>query len=338
MRTRPTDLDEARLHEALSTGWGFDAVGLTYAPVGFGSHHWVAADATGESRFVTVDDLARRRRSPADTTDAVFDRAARTFSGVRALRDVANLAFVVAPLPAADGSLLHRLDDRYSLVVHPLLDAEPVSADGEYSTMADREAVLELVVELHRAGPAALERLARDDGTLPGRVELLDAIERLGDPWDTGPYGEQCRTRLAAHASEVEHLLAAYDRLGAAVLARPERMVVTHGEPHAGNVLVGEDGLLLVDWDTALGAPPERDLWDLDAGDGSILAAYAEATGIELDPDALAFYRLWFDLAEVAGYVALFSSPHLDTADVAESWVNLEHFLRPRERWPALFA
>ena len=25
---------------------------------------------------------------------------------------------------------------------------------------------------------------------------------------------------------------------------------------------------LLIDWDTALVAPPERDLWDLDPGDG----------------------------------------------------------------------
>ena len=44
---------------------------------------------------------------------------------------------------------------------------------------------------------------------------------------------------------------------------QPQReLVVTHGEPHAGNVMRRSDGRhLLVDWDTVAVAPPERDLW-----------------------------------------------------------------------------
>jgi aminoglycoside phosphotransferase (APT) family kinase protein len=37
--------------------------------------------------------------------------------------------------------------------------------------------------------------------------------------------------------------------------------VLTHGEPHGANVLLGEGGLSLVDWDTVGIAEPERDLW-----------------------------------------------------------------------------
>ena len=42
------------------------------------------------------------------------------------------------------------------------------------------------------------------------------------------------------------------------------------------------------------------------------------------------------DLAEISEYLTLFRAPHGDTADAAEAWENLRHFLRPAERWPAL--
>ena len=52
------------------------------------------------------------------------------------------------------------------------------------------------------------------------------------------------------------------------------------------------DGWLLIDSDTALVAPPERDLWSLDTGDGTILDAYASATGVTPLPSLLNLYRL----------------------------------------------
>ena len=60
------------------------------------------------------------------------------------------------------------------------------------------------------------------------------------------------------------------------------------------------------------------------------------ATGVVIDDDALALYRMWYDLAEIAGYVILFRGSHGDTADTAEAWRNLRHFLQPAARWPDL--
>ena len=41
--------------------------------------------------------------------------------------------------------------------------------------------------------------------------------------------------------------------------------------------------------------------------------------GIQIDPEALALYRLWFDLAEISEYLTLFRAPHGETADAAEA-------------------
>jgi spectinomycin phosphotransferase len=44
MKDQPEGFDASELTRAL-TAWEIDAVSLTYAPVGFGDHHWTAADA-----------------------------------------------------------------------------------------------------------------------------------------------------------------------------------------------------------------------------------------------------------------------------------------------------
>jgi spectinomycin phosphotransferase/16S rRNA (guanine(1405)-N(7))-methyltransferase len=334
--TRPADLDQESIAECLAAGWGFDVMSLEYQAVGFGSHHWLATGDSGDTRFVTVDDLRAKRRSREDTEDAAFTRLARAFTTVVALRDRAGLQFVVAALPDLRGHILTRLTDRYSLVVHPVLAGRPAGSYGGYESRADRAAVLNLLVQLHGATEAVAEHADRDDLRVPLRDELERAVEDVDTPWNTGPYGERARALLRAHATGLHRLLHAYDDLAAGVMQHEARTVITHGEPHAGNVLMVNGALRLIDWDTTLIAAPERDLWTLDPGDGSMLEAYRLATGVTTSPEALTLYRLSWDLGEIAYYVAGFRQAHQDSTDAAEAWKNLVHYLDPAHRWPAV--
>ena len=97
--------------------------------------------------------------------------------------------------------------------------------------------------------------------------------------------------------------------------------VITHGEPHPGNVLWSAQGPLLLDWDTALLAPAGRDLWML-------------ADESRDEPSDVALYRLWWELGEVAGYVTEIREPHTDTEDVREAWTNLQHYVARLSRSP----
>jgi spectinomycin phosphotransferase len=333
--TQPADLPEALLSEALSDGWGFRPVSLSYQAVGFGSHHWLAVDPGGLKLFATVDDLSEKLRDDADTTSAVFGRLGQAFESALSLRRDAGLDFVVAPLPAIGGRVLRRLTGRYSLVVHPYLADCPSGQGGEFESSADRHAVLALLVRLHGAKAA---RPPADDLGIPGRPALLAAMHNTGQPWLAGPYGTRTRDLLARHAADLRALLAAFDELAGRVRTRGGRMVITHGGPDAGNVLKTPAGLVLVDWESALLAPPERDLWALAEPDPGLLDAYSAATGTAIDTDALALYRMWYDLAEISGYVRWFRSGHDDTADAAEGWRNLQYYLRPAQRWPGLLA
>jgi spectinomycin phosphotransferase/16S rRNA (guanine(1405)-N(7))-methyltransferase len=84
---------------------------------------------------------------------------------------------------------------------------------------------------------------------------------------------------------------------------------------------------LLIDWDTVLVAPPERDLWSIDPGDGSVLGAYVVATGVTPLPAMLDLYRLRWDLADIAISVRQFRGTHSGTVDDEKSWEVLSSLL-----------
>jgi spectinomycin phosphotransferase len=331
--TQPDDLTEGQIRAELATSWDFAADGLSYLPVGFGCHHWLAADAAGRQLFLIVHDLPQMLHSRLDTPQAAFGRLETALGCALSLHRDAGLDFVIPPVPAVSGQVVRRLSDRYSLAACPYLENfEPCPA-GEFA-VADRPAIVRLLADLHRAAPAVAPD--RCDFELQNADGLRAAIDSTGEPWPAGPYGERARALLIRHAAGVLALMTAYAELAASAKSRPERFVVTHGEPDARNILKTPAGFVIVDWDFARLAPPERDLWDLAESDQSVLAAYTEATGTAIDSDALALFRMWYDLSEIAGYIDLFRAPHADTEDAAESWQNLTHFLRPATRWPQL--
>jgi hypothetical protein len=137
--------------------------------------------------------------------------------------------------------------------------------------------------------------------------------------------------------SAAESLDTAFDRLSAALgaaRALPDRAVLTHGEPHRGNTMLTPTGWRLIDWDTVLVGPPERDLWMLDPGDGSILDAYAEATGVSPLAPMIELYRIGWDLSDMALYVSRFRGKHTGSLDDDKSWRGLrsmvESLAQPR--------
>jgi hypothetical protein len=149
--TEPDDLPDSVLAGALQDLWGFAAASLEYQPVGFGSYHWLATDAAGRRLFATADDLAAKRRTAHETTDDAFDRLCHAFGTALALHGEAGLSFVVAPLLTVAGRVVARPFERYSLVAHPYVLGTAAGEDGEFANDADRQAVVDMLIQIHRA-------------------------------------------------------------------------------------------------------------------------------------------------------------------------------------------
>jgi len=112
--------------------------------------------------------------------------------------------------------------------------------------------------------------------------------------------------------------------------------VVTHGEPHARNVLRTDGSPVLVDWDTVALAPPERDLWMLMGDTADEATIYANATGHHLDQVAANLFRLAWDLGDLAEYVSVLRSPHRETEDTVKAYDGLTKCVAIRDQWAAL--
>ena len=317
MTNPPPDVDLQDLADALARFWALDVGELHYVPEGFGSYHWVTGTPP-PMYFLTVDDLDAKPWLGGDR-DSTFDGLEAAYETALALERQAHLDFVVAPVPQLDGAAALRLGDRYTLTVFPFVEGHP-GRWGEPITRSHRVQLLRQLAELHRSAPGRTLRTPRHGVAIPGRAALEAALDDLALPWSGGPFSEPARQALTRHASSVREWLGRFDLLAERVESAGPEVVVTHGEPHPGNLILTDDGVLLADWDTVGLAPPERDLWMLDDGSPDALQPYVEASGRSVDDTATSLFGLAWTLTEIAAFTELFRSQHATDQDTRRSW------------------
>ncbi|MBM6399269.1 phosphotransferase [Phycicoccus sonneratiae] len=301
MQSPPPDLPPARVLAIVRDGWRPGATAAGYLPVGFGSHHWRVEDDDGRACFASAD---------AVDGPGGWERLAGAF-GVAAAARAAGVPEAHGPVPGRDGTLLAR-SGLWAVSVQPWLEGEAGRFSDRWSD-AEAEALVRLLAGLHGVRHAA----PPEEPDLPGRPALdgvLAAVARGRRP-DGGPLGPEVADVLAPRLGALRRELR---RLDASVACDPGRVVVTHGEPHPGNVVRTGAGPRLVDWDTARAAEPERDLWLVAARtDLDVAALYAELTGRLVDPERMAGRERRWALADVASFVPALlaaSGPDADTA------------------------
>ena len=321
----PKELETGALIDFLADGWGLPVEAVHYAAVGAGSYHWIVNDAEGRCGFATADDLDLKPWL-GDTRESVLEGLSRSFGAAVALRNH-GLGFVIAPIPTSSGETLHRFGSHYTVALFPFVAGE-AGTFGRYET-AERAALLAMLAQLHQATPVVASAARTVDLGVPGRGRLETALQELNQTWVGGPFSEPARKALAPHAAYVGELLSLFDRLYSEFATGSSDWVVTHGEPHGGNVMRTDEGYVLVDWDTVALAPRERDLWML-AGETT---AYTDATGHEPDEAGVNFFRLAWDLEDIAAFTGELRSPHEHDDDTEKAYGALTYYLTTRERW-----
>jgi len=317
VRDRPDGFGERELRLALAEGWQIRAVTTRYAPVGGGSYHWVVRDDRGERWFATVDDLDVKAWL-GDSRSMVLAGLRRAMNTALALRRDARLPFVLAPEPASGGDTVRPGGVRHAVAVFRFA-RQPAGQFGQALSGGERNALTDMLAALHQATPAVAAGAPVAPIGLPLRETLEAALGELSRPWRGGPFAEPARALLAGTAGQVGQLLRAFDRMTGPVAAREP--VISHGEPHPGNILGTGNHRLLIDWDTVGLAPPERDLWMVA---GEQVRRYTRLTGRSVEPAMLAWYRLRWALDDISAFVHQLRSGHRRTADAEHAWRSLQ--------------
>ncbi|WP_370324677.1 phosphotransferase family protein [Euzebya sp.] len=314
----PRDLTDADVAGVVAGGWGVDVRSVTYLPVGFGSHHWAVVDALGARWFATADDLRAPGHLGEGGPDARHDRLDRALSTARSLR-AAGIAAVVAPTPTAEGAVTVRREG-HAISLYPHVDGESFGW-GPFPSAAVRDAALDVVVEVHTTSTAS-DLVPPNDLAVPGRADLEALLDRRTTVAG-GPYAARLAELLDRHDADLRARLRAHDQAVDAEAALADRRVITHGEPHAGNVMAVLGGVRLVDWDTTALGQPERDLWFLVREDAELAARYARQTGVEVRDDLLDLHREWFALADVAAFAVQLAGAVSEDAETEVAWEAL---------------
>jgi spectinomycin phosphotransferase len=325
MRSPLASAPEPSLASALAEDWGISPVILEYLPVGGGSYHWLVKDGSGGRFFLTIDDLDSKPFL-GKTRDSAFDGLRRALDTAGALRDEAGLEFVVAPLPALTGQAVLRLDAGLAAALYPFVEGAPGSF-GQPLPPGEQAELVCMLARLHRIIPRAVPSLPTAALSIPGRDDLEGALQYLDREWTGGPFSEPARALLARRADHVRRLLQRFDQEAVKAEAARSNAVPTHGEPHGGNVIRSPAGLRLVDWDTVALAPPERDLWHVESGDGAALDLYTKQSGRTLDPALIDFYRLRWTLDDVSSFLLRLRLPHRRDDDTEHAWRALVTYL-----------
>ncbi|PXY36146.1 phosphotransferase enzyme family protein [Prauserella flavalba] len=177
-----------------------------------------------------------------------------------------------------------------------------------------------LIAALHAVPPDdTLRRWVPREDFEPGRwAALFDRVDAELDGLPRDAHGKRLAAMWLPHRDALRAVRERTIRLGAKLRQRAglPAAVPCHADPHLGNLMVTSAGeVVLIDFDDAVLAPPERDLMFV-LGGGVIAAAsvtgeqqrwFAEGYGHhDPDPDLLAYYRgvrVLEDVAEPARLV-----------------------------------
>jgi spectinomycin phosphotransferase len=314
---RPADIGDSDVAAALARQWPLTVQDLSYLPVGFGGYHWLAVDQTGSRWFVTVSDLAELAARWVPDLPAAMQTAAW-------LATEAGLEFVAAPVPTTAGQVVGSVNSRHALTLFSYLDAAPSRFEDPVDG-GDRAAIIDMLARLHTATPTGIQVPGRPL-ELATRKAVDQALASLAVPWEGGPYAEPGRDLLARYERPLRQAFARFDSLLDRVREAGGPSVITHGEPHPGNLLRTRAGLCLVDWDMIALARPERDLWWV-ISDDQDAARYSRRTGWTVNQDALALYRLRWGLDDIAEFLSVVRAPHRRTRDTLGFWTGLQETL-----------
>lgn len=116
---------------------------------------------------------------------------------------------------------------------------------------------------------------------------------------------------LKSKSSEILKIIERTEALALAIQKQPLDYVLCHADMHGWNLIVDKEGeIYIVDWDTLIFAPVERDLMFVGAGiwDSGLTAAEEESlfyqgyTQTNINQDAMAYYRFERIIQDIGDY------------------------------------
>ena len=312
MLERP-DIADAAIISVLHDAYGLSLSNVEFLPLGADANTAVYRANSGDTRT-----FVKLRRGPFDATSVT----------VPALLHARGIAQVIAPLATTSGELWARLD-AYHVIVYPFIDG----VDG-FERALSAQHWSELGAALRRIHETPLpsdmaRQLPREAYTASYRDSVRGWLSTVTATHYADPIAAEFAAVMQAQADTIRTLAHYAEQLAAQLSAQTLPLLLCHADIHVGNVLLtADDKLFIVDWDTLLLAPKERDLMFAGIGIGPATRFSAdEQTALffrgygptEVNRAALAYYRCERIVQDVHEFCAQVLRNEGDSADRQQS-------------------
>lgn len=313
-------LDASELAAELRAGYGIDASAFTFVP-GFDMHAATYDVAAGDGRWFAKVRFAPVADAPLEVPRALLD---------------AGVSSVLAPIRTLTSTLSHPMGEDRSLLLYPFVAGRNavdagMTADQWRTFGATLRGVHDCGLEAHFA-----DRLPTETFALPSAAVVRDVMAH--EPSVNSPAADRMRANLLENGGRIGSMVDRAEQLGSRLRNRPFDLVLCHADIHAANILVADDGqILLVDWDIPMIAPRERDLLFVIGSriaravepheQGWFFEGYGE---VEVDREAIIYYRyerILEDLGEFGRSV--FDDPITPETARASQLELVESFFQP---------
>lgn len=221
-----------------------------------------------------------------------------------------GLAQIIPPRPAP-GDQLWTSFSGFTVTCYPFISgrdgfAAPLSerAWGQFGAAMAALHAAELPPDLAQAIP-------REQLSPVWRERVRGSLAEAESAAPTEPIAAAVVALLRERRATIADLLARADGLARALAADPPPSVLCHGDAHAGNLLIDDsDRLYLIDWDTLILAPKERDLMFIGGGQGFVGTTPAQEQALfdagygpaAIDRRAIAYYRYERIIQDIAAF------------------------------------
>jgi len=295
------NIDKAALIRAVRQEYGIDIQSLTFVPEGEVAHGYVAGCADGDRYFLKLLSDSRLGQISATGLDFSLPLAWDLYS--RAI-----LPHIAHPIRTSRGHFRTRFEGRplvlYNFVAGRRVGYELPLPDDVLAKLAG------LVGILHRSTPEiGIENRRYERFSIPFERDLVKSLEMLESITSTDRTGQQeLQKLLLPRRDEILGCLHRLRELQHLVQAVDQEMVWCHTDLHGGNLIVNDQGdLYILDWEGALIAPPEHDLFafvDDDRFVGLFLPSYEREFGpASLDSKVFAFYLYRRNLEDLTDWM-----------------------------------
>lgn len=290
------DIPDESIIACLQAEYGLPAAQITFLPLG-------ADRNTAVYRVITDSATAyfvKLRSGPFDEI---------TILTPKLLHDQ-GITQIIAPLSTRSQQLWANLD-QYAVTVSPFVEGR----SGFEVDLSDHHWVEfgRVLKGIHSAVLPSdfITRIPRETYSSQWREIVRDFQQRVEKTRPDDPISAKLAALLKMKRHVIDTLVARAERLAQALQASGRDFILCHADIHAGNILIDTTGALyIVDWDTLILAPRERDLMFVGGGlGGGGHTAEEEETlfyrgygQTQVDPVALAYYRYERIVQDIATY------------------------------------